>query len=602
MALHGINLSLALVGSEKILIEVFREIGLTDDEIWAFLSGPASQSWNRLGNIHGSWNGEIPRSWIEGQFVLSKQILARMVELGIVPILPAFTGFVPNALPRAQAGAGLSHGSQWSDFPEEYTNTSFLEPMDPLFQRVQKLFIGKQRKAYNDVSHMYILDQYNENLPFSNDPDYLRNTSRSTLQSLKAADPMATWIMPAWLFSDAKFWTPGIIESWFAGIEVDSDLVVLDLSAESTPLWQQTDSFYGKSWIWCQLHNYGGNMGLGGQIMNITMNATKAVTSSRSLLGFGLAMEGQEQENQIVYDLLLDQAWSETSVDTQRYFHDWVTSRYSGNAVIPKGIYDAWEAMRATVYNNTNLTSSAVSKSIFGLEPKLVGLADRPGRHPTTIHYPPIILVRAWRLFFEASFEDMNLWKHPAYLHDLVDITRQVIANEFASSYTTLISIYTANPANQSAVSSAGQKLLGLLDMLEKVLDTNENFRLITWINLSRALGGSNESAADFYEREARMQITLWGPSGEISDYASKDWSGLISTYYLPRWELFSQYLLTVPFELYNATELHQDMRAFELKWQNEGGTVQTLSSHISDLQTVLTQAQRDWPLLFSHD
>ena len=30
-------------------------------------------------------------------------------------------------------------------------------------------------------------------------------------------------------------------------------------------------------------------------------------------------------------------------------------------------------------------------------------------------------------------------------------------------------------------------------------------------------------------------QITLWGPSGNILDYAAKQWSGLIDAYYLPR-------------------------------------------------------------------
>ena len=36
-------------------------------------------------------------------------------------------------------------------------------------------------------------------------------------------------------------------------------------------------------------------------------------------------------------------------------------------------------------------------------------------------------------------------------------------------------------------------------------------------------------------------QVTLWGPRGEIADYASKQWNGLIGDYYLPRWQLFFQ-------------------------------------------------------------
>jgi len=38
-------------------------------------------------------------------------------------------------------------------------------------------------------------------------------------------------------------------------------------------------------------------------------------------------------------------------------------------------------------------------------------------------------------------------------------------------------------------------------------------------------------------------QITLWGPTGEIIDYATKQWSGLVSNYYKPRWVLFISHL-----------------------------------------------------------
>lgn len=31
----------------------------------------------------------------------------------------------------------------------------------------------------------------------------------------------------------------------------------------------------------------------------------------------------------------------------------------------------------------------------------------------------------------------------------------------------------------------------------------------------------------------------MWGPNGEILDYAAKQWSGLFSHYYNPRWKLF---------------------------------------------------------------
>lgn len=602
MALHGINLALALGGSEKILIEVFQELGFTDVEISTFLSSPAFQSWNRLGNIQGAWTGELPQSWVDGQFSLNQHIVARMVELGITPVLPAFTGYVPRAISRVQPDAKVTIGSQWSDFPSEYSNNTFLEPLDPLFATLQKSFITKQQKAYGKTSHFYILDQYNENNPSSNDLSYVREISRSTLRSLKAADPKAIWVMPSWMFSDNLFWTDGLIESWFSGVQEASEMMVLDLFSESEPQWKHTNSYYGKPWIWCQLHNYGGNMGLGGQIMNLTSSVIEAISnsSSRSLVGIGLTMEGQEQENQIMYDLLLDQAWSITPIDTDKYFSNWVTTRYSGSHDVPSSIYDAWEIMRTTVYNNTNLASSATSKSIFGLEPNISGLVNRTGRHPTMINYDPNVLIQAWHSIFTASIENILLWENPAYLHDLVDITRQVIANEFILSYTNLVDLYLSRSAHISTIASAGCRLFTLLETLDLILDTNENFRLDTWTDRARAWAIHNSSIADLYEYDARNQVTLWGPKGEIGDYASKDWSGLIRYYYKPRWEIFVRYLQANPLESYNATALHSEMLRFELGWQDYGAHAK-LSAHFAvDLKTALAHAQQELPLLFA--
>lgn len=52
-----------------------------------------------MGNIRG-WGGALPRSWHQRSLVLQKQILARMRELGIIPVLPAFAGHVPKAFKR----------------------------------------------------------------------------------------------------------------------------------------------------------------------------------------------------------------------------------------------------------------------------------------------------------------------------------------------------------------------------------------------------------------------------------------------------------------------------------------------------------------------
>jgi alpha-N-acetylglucosaminidase len=574
---------------------------MTDGEIISYFSGPAFQSWNRFGNIQGSWGGALPMEWIDNQFELQKNITKRMVELGMTPVLPCFTGFVPRAISRVLPNATIVNGSDWSGFPVEYTDVTFLEPVDPTFAVLQRSFMTKQANALGNITHIYTLDQYNENNPYSGDLDYLKSVSYNTWKSLKAVDPEAIWMMQGWLFfSLSSFWTNDRIEAYLGGVEDDNDMIVIDLFSETAPQWQRTNSYFGKPWLWCQLHNFGGNLGLYGQIMNVTINPVEAFANSSSLVGFGLTMEGQEG-NEIMYDLLLDQAWSASPIETATYFHNWVTRRYAGNGAVPNDLYTAWEMMRTTIFNNTNSSVQAVTKSIFELTPNITGMF-RTGHHSTTITYSPNVLVAAFNLMFSASKISPELWNNAAYQYDMVDVTRQVFSNSFDEMYRSLISAYTSSNASNMTVTSLGKNMTSLLTTLDTVLSTNPAFSLSTWLVAARD-ASTNATLQKFYEYNARNQITLWGPSGEIIDYASKSWGGLLNGYYRPRWQMFIDYLTEVPVTGYNFTALHSRFIDFELKWQTQevNGTVhQTIQEQArGNLQNVFEDVMGSWDNIF---
>jgi alpha-N-acetylglucosaminidase len=42
----------------------------------------------------------------------------------------------------------------------------------------------------------------------------------------------------------------------------DDRLIVLDLWSEVEPYWSAHSNFYGKQFIWCMLHDFGGRSGL----------------------------------------------------------------------------------------------------------------------------------------------------------------------------------------------------------------------------------------------------------------------------------------------------------------------------------------------------
>ncbi|KAF8582036.1 glycoside hydrolase family 89 protein [Ramaria rubella] len=575
LALRGVNLPLAWVGYEYTLVEVFREAGLNEADITTFLSGPAFQAWNRFGNIQGSWGGPLPQQWINDQFSMQKQIVQRMVDLGMTPVLPSFTGFVPAALKNIYPNASIVVGSQWDGFPSSITNVSFLEPFDPLFTTLQKSFISKQKEAYGDISHIYTLDQYNENEPFMGTLDYLHNVSSNTFDSLRAADPDAVWLMQAWLFfSDSAFWNIDRISAYLGGVPGNDSMILLDLYSEAQPQWQRTSSYFGKTWIWCELHDYGGNMGFEGNLANVTTAPIMALNSpGSSMKGLGLTMEGQEG-NEIVYDLLLDQAWSSSAIDIPSYVSSWVSRRYFVDN-LPAAAHQAWEILSSTVYNNSDINTQATVKSILELAPSLTGLVNRTGHHPTELFYDTnTTMVPALKLLVQASKQNADLQSVPEFAYDVVDVTRQLLANRFLDEYNQLVATYSTNGIAATAIAKASESLLTILSDLDSLLLTNENFLLSNWISDARSWANSERDSgyAAYLEYNARNQITLWGPDGENNDYASKQWGGLVGSYYLPRWEMFTDYLQGTKenAQAYNDSIIAQHLLSFGQRWDNE--------------------------------
>lgn len=96
MAMNGINLFPAAIGSEAIWYYTLIDFGFTKDEALSFISGPAFFPWQIMTNIEGVCPVKS-EEYILSRLELGKKILERMNELDIMPIQTGFSGFVPRA-------------------------------------------------------------------------------------------------------------------------------------------------------------------------------------------------------------------------------------------------------------------------------------------------------------------------------------------------------------------------------------------------------------------------------------------------------------------------------------------------------------------------
>lgn len=122
------------------------------------------------------------------------------------------------------------------------------------------------------------------------------------------------------------------------------------------------------------------------------------------------------------------------------------------------------------------------------------------------------------------------------YKHDLIDVTRQFIQNKIELLYPRIKTAFSAK--NLDDVQKLRQTFEEMLIDLDDALQTSEQFLLGKWLTSAKSLA-TNQLEEQQYEYNARNQITIWGPNGEIVDYAHKQWASIVRDYCLPRWQLF---------------------------------------------------------------
>ncbi|HEY4197512.1 MAG TPA: alpha-N-acetylglucosaminidase, partial [Mucilaginibacter sp.] len=524
MALNGINMPLAITGQNIIWQRVYKSLGFTDKDLATFFSGPAYFNWFWMGNIDG-WGGPLPQSFMDNQETLQKQILKRERELGMTPILPAFTGHVPPAFKTKFPNAKLKK-TNWQGFPDVY----ILDPDDEMFTAIGKKFINEEIKTFG-TDHLYSADTFNENTPPTNDSLYLNDVSKKVYQSMAGADPKATWIMQGWMFSySVKFWQPKQIKALLNAVP-DDHMIVLDLYSESKPVWNKTQAYYGKPWIWCMLHNFGGNISLYGRMKNIANDPADALNNQKSgkMLGIGLTPEAIEQ-NPVMYELMLENVWRDKPIELDPWLKDYAFRRYGKKDSHAEA---AWIILKNTVYNGG--ISSGGPESIITGRPTFAASTRWAN---TKKFYQPKDLVPAWQHLIQAA---QNLKASQGFRYDLVDVTRQVLANyadtlqrQFAAA---------AKKHDQQSFKKLSNEFLGVIDDLDKLLLTRNDFLLGRWLEAAKA-NGKTEAEKRLYEFNARDQITLWGDKNSpLNDYACKQWAGMLTGFYKPRWIHFFDYI-----------------------------------------------------------
>jgi alpha-N-acetylglucosaminidase len=626
MALHGVTHPLMLVGHEAVLGETFRRAGLPEAEAAAWLGGAAHLPWTFMGGMH-SFGGPLPARWAERRVDLARRVLARMRELGMTPVLPAFGGHVPPALVDDGPGDGLSGAP--GDEPNTERSSGehpageiewqgwyipLLHPESLRFQELFATFAEVQRELLGPGTGYYAVDPYIESVPPSGDVGYLRAAGRGTYRALAAADPDAVWVLQGWPFHyQGAFWTPGRVAAYLRDVPADATLV-LDLWGEHVPLHgallADGAPLAGRPWVWCALHNFGGRPALFGDLHGLVRDARALPDGVPHLRGVGLAPEAIEN-NEVFYELASDLAWDDaprSAAELDAWLDRFVLDRYglSAGGGLPSGpaggrvsnlaqvTLGAWHTITSTLYADGRTRSvptpviarpwaaglpfpaqRSAGEAVAGAPPTPSSDVDAENDPDVAAALPRLAAAaRGLTAVLDALPDSVPGPARDVLAADVAELTGHVLAQGTRVHVRGILA--AARGGDPDGVRAHLGRLRADLLALDDLAGARPETRVATWIDAARAWGDT-DAERDTMEREARSLVSVWGGQHNgLHDYSGRHWKGLVRDLYLPRWQAWADWLANaaasgpVPPDADPST-LRERIVAIEEAWRRPG-------------------------------
>jgi alpha-N-acetylglucosaminidase len=525
MALHGIDMPLAPIGGESIFRRVWKAMGLSNEQIGEYFTGPGHFPWMRMGNM-SKLDGNESDQWFKAQIKLEHKILNRMQALGMKPVYQGFAGFVPEAMKEVYPKVNITE-TKWSGF-----KNYMLSPKDSLFAVIEKNYIAEWEKEFGPGKY-YLIDSFNEmDVPFGEKgtPErtaQLAEYGKVIYSSLSAADPNAVWVMQGWMFGyQRNIWDPQSVSDLLSEVPNDK-MIIIDLAVDfnqyvwrSSKSWDRLDGFYGKNWIYSTVPNFGGRSAVTGSLdfyANAHLNALRSPNKG-NLTGYGTSPEGIEQ-NEPVYELISAAGWSRDSIDVVDFMHRYSVARYGS---CPPQIDSFWNEMMQSAYG----TCTNNARYRWQLRPYI---QSAPTMDDNEHYYKGI------EYYLAAAASDTALASSPLYKTDAALYGAMYLA---AKADVALAEANWADVKGDSAKYNACKAAtLMMLQGTDMLLESHPILRMARWLDFAQAAGYTAEERSKFVT-EARRLVTIWGPP--VNDYSARIWSGLIRDYYMPRiWQYF---------------------------------------------------------------
>lgn len=536
MALNGVNIMLAPVGTELVWYNTLLKLGYTDADAKAFIPGPAFTAWWLMGNLEG-WGGPVSMDMMKQQAELQRKILKRMKELGIEPVLQGFYGMVPHDLKNKINEAKVIEQGKWAG---GFQRPGILDPTTKLFSKIADTYYAEMKNLYGEDIHYFGGEPFHEG-GNTNGLD-LRNVAESIQTSMQKNYPNSTWVLQGWQQNPS--------DGLLAGLKKENTLII-ELFGENTANWEKRKGYGGTNFIWSNVSNFGEKNGLYGKLQRFLDEVFRAKESTYgvSLKGVGIIPEGIFN-NPVAYDLMLDIAWYNEKPALDQWLTEYTKYRYGKEN---QDVIRAWKEFAQTIYSSPDVYQEGPSESIYCARPSLnVNSVSSWGTRKR--NYDQNRFEEAVKVFVKADADFKN---SETYQTDKTDFLRQVWANKGDLVYDELVKAINAKKTEE--IRKSGNQFLEMISTQNILLGNNIHFTLNRWLKEAERFGRKLPDARNVMFN-AKSQLTYWGPDNnpktDLRDYAHKEWNGLLSSLYYNRWKVFIEEAqagaITAPEVFYN--------------------------------------------------
>ena len=497
MAMHGINVAFQPVGFDGILYRTLCEIGMKDDVIADFSSGPAFIMRQLTGNVAGM-NSINSKEYLERKIYVGRQITQRKKELGITPVLPAALPSVPFNLRRKYLKMDIFKAPMWHNFPPIF----FMKPENAFFEVFNKKFLNFQRELIGETSSYFFEPLYDVN----------QRGYNSHLISIGEAldDLLGEFDENAVCYTHLSAIGP----DFFKKASADRFIVIND-SDEDKP-----EFLSGKKHLVAIKGNSFGRTALYGNIDKVS-RCPYAVNKSENLLGSAVELD-TFSENPMYCAAVLEAIKTDEAFDGDALIRDFTGKRYRTD-----DFADDMLRLKKLCYTTDEAAGSII--------------CARPSTKLS--HTAPFDTLERQYDFRELydianSIVNSETRKNDKMRLDAVSIVRQFLSELAYPVYRTATALFKEK--NVSHFEQASNLFLEICQDMDRLLKTQEETNLSTRFELAHELGNSKEENQAI-DLNFLMYHTIWGPIDRsvLYDTAWCELGGMIKDFYAQRWFMY---------------------------------------------------------------